>query len=274
MTDLPKEGEEKPGRGLFFKIRVTLLLGVLALVLLYAWHDVTSRRARTSWDHTLEIAVVVLRRDAVDPEAIRLLEARLHPLEERMTEELHRYRPDAPPPFAFRFFGPVDVEEDPPSAEGDGIVDLATHAYRLSRYLARVDDTVSLPSRAYDARIYVTAKRPRRDDRTLVEGVSEEGGRVGNVTVELDDGMADFALAVVGHELFHTLGATDKYDPAGHPMIPEGLAEPDREPRFPQRFVEIMTRSRPLGGGAEQIPEAIDDLAVGPTTAKEIGWAR
>ena len=45
--------------------------------------------------------------------------------------------------------------------------------------------------------------------------------------------MADFALFVAAHELFHTLGATDKYDASGAALVPSGLAEPDLNPLVP-----------------------------------------
>lgn len=35
-----------------------------------------------------------------------------------------------------------------------------------------------------------------------------------------------------------------------------------------------MARNRPLSPGVATIPESLDELAVGPLTAKEIGWAR
>jgi hypothetical protein len=54
--------------------------------------------------------------------------------------------------------------------------------------------------------------------------------------------------------------------------VPDGLAEPDRSPRFPQRFAEIMARNRPISATEEAIPDKIDDLAVGSATAREIDW--
>lgn len=105
-----------------------------------------------------------------------------------------------------------------------------------------------------------------------MEGESEEGGRIGFVEVELADDMADFALFVAAHELLHTLGATDKYDAAGRARVPEGLADPERAPRFPQLAAEVMARNVPLSATQERPPESLDELAVGPTTAQEIGW--
>jgi hypothetical protein len=72
----------------------------------------------------------------------------------------------------------------------------------------------------------------------------------------------------------HTLGATDKYDASGRTAIPLGLAEPDRVPRFPQRYAEIMARNRPVSESEERVPEGFAQIAVGAETAREIGWQR
>jgi len=84
--------------------------------------------------------------------------------------------------------------------------------------------------------------------------------------------MVDFALTVVTHELFHTLGATDKYDANGRTLRPSGLVEPNRSPLFPQPLLDVMARNRPIADAAEVPPESLDELAVGPATAREIGW--
>jgi hypothetical protein len=96
------------------------------------------------------------------------------------------------------------------------------------------------------------------------------------VQVELDAAatVVDFALVVVAHELFHTLGASDKYDAAGRPLVPSGLAEPERQPLYPQTYAEIMTRDRPVSPTAGMVPDRLDDFAVGAVTAREIGWTR
>ena len=46
---------------------------------------------------------------------------------------------------------------------------------------------------------------------------------------------------VMAHELLHTLGATDKYDPASDaPRFPEGYGDPRQVPLYPQQFAELM----------------------------------
>jgi hypothetical protein len=107
-----------------------------------------------------------------------------------------------------------------------------------------------------------------------VEGEGQQGGRLGAVEVDLDGSMVDFALFVAAHELFHTLGATDKYDASGRTLMPAGLASPMLRPLFPQPCAEVMARNRPVGPGSEQPPDRLDELGVGPLTAREVGWLR
>ena len=253
------------------KIRIAVLLGILAVVLLYAGRDIQRRRDRTNWERRLDVAIVLLRKGDVDPAAITALRERVPALETRLGEELARHRTRRMQPFSLQVFGPVDVETPPPSPVSDGFFDLADHAVRSWRYTSAVDDDAGVESRAFDVRIYLVVRPPESRTRT-VEGQSEQGGRVGSVEVELDEGMVDFALFVATHELMHTLGATDKYDSRGLARAPEGLADPEQAPLFPQPGAEVMARNVVVSPGVERPPETLDELFVGPTTAREIGW--
>lgn len=78
---------------------------------------------------------------------------------------------------------------------------------------------------------------------------------------------------VVLHELFHTLGASDKYDlQSGLPYYPVGYAEPKRKPLFPQTKAEIMGGQIALSENTAKIPPSLNKVIIGPETAKEIGW--
>lgn len=258
----------------FFRARVGFLLVVLAIVALWGWRDVRSRRARNSWDRPLSVALVLVRRGPIGDEAAAAFGARIPELDTRMAEERRRYASGDMHPFAFSFVGPVDVVDGPPSFSGESWLDAAKHTFALWRWTSSVDGAAHLDAASYDSRIYVVATPPASAQRELIEGESEEGGRLGTVEVELDASMADFALFVAAHELFHTLRASDKYDSAGRTLIPVGLAEPNLVPMYPQRFAEIMARNRPVAPGVEEPPVSLEELAVGPTTALEIGWTQ
>lgn len=259
-------------RRAFRNARIGVLLGVLAIVLLYAWHDVHARRERIKWTRTLNVALVLLRRGPVDQHAIAELRTRSGVLASQLDKQMHRYR-QGPPPFDFTVAGPVDISTPPPSPDGTGLVALAEHQYRLWRYLSHVDDEAGVDPDAFDSRVYLVVEPPH-GRRQMIEGEGEEGGRIGVVTVDLGDNMVDFALFVATHELFHTLGATDKYDSTGHALVPQGLGDPDQVPLYPQRSAEVMARNVVLAPGHERPPDTLAELAVGRWTAREIGWAR
>ncbi len=77
---------------------------------------------------------------------------------------------------------------------------------------------------------------------------------------------------VITHELLHTVGATDKYHGDGYPIFPEGFADPEREPLYPQDTAEIMAGRIPLSVDSAEIPESLEYCVIGPRTATEINW--
>jgi len=260
------------GRSWFYRVRVTVLGAVLLLVVLYAWTDQRRRSARTKWERPLRVGLVLLRTGEVAPAAFAALERRAPALGDRLDAEYRRYHPGASAKLVDIIgYGPADVTRGPPEPEGDTLWHQVRHAWELWRYTRQVDAHAAVPA-GLDARIYVLTQPKREDGRAFVEGFSQAGGWIGVAKVELDESMIDFALFVAAHELFHVLGATDKYDATGRTRIPEGLPVPERDPRLPQPGAEIMARNRVLGGGREVPPESLDELFVGPATAREIGW--
>jgi hypothetical protein len=257
----------------FYRVRVSLLGAVLFAVVLYAWNDRRRRHARTSWERPLRVGLVLLRTGAVAPEAFERLEARTHALGERLNAEYRRHRPGrAAKVVDIVGYGPVDVSRGPPQPAGDGPWERVRHTYDLWRYTRQVDEHANMVPRALDARIYLVTQPKRAEHVAVVEGFSESGGWTGVAQVELDDGSVDLALCVAAHELFHLLGATDKYDATGRTRIPEGLPAPDQTPRFPQPGAEVMARNRVFELDREAPPDSLDELYVGPLTAREIGW--
>ncbi len=247
------------------------MLTVLLLIGLWWLSDAKSRSSRTDWQRTLSVAVVIVTPRPVAPAALRRLDERLEVLEDQLAHEFRRYH-SGPRPFRFTSFGPVAAQA-PPRA-GDGVLDVAVSQVDRWLYLSDIDRSVGLDASRYDSRVYVVARPPASRSVQAVEGYGEQKGRVGIVEVELSDAMVDMVLSVVAHELFHTLGAEDKYDASGATLNPEGLADPTLVPRFPQRCVEVMARNRPLAPGRETPLDNLMELGVGPVTAQEVGWRR
>jgi hypothetical protein len=253
-------------------VRVYVLLAALAGTLLWAWHDVRARRQRTEWQRPVEVSVALVELGQVDRPSLIALRQSFPALEKRLAVESHRFGKSLARPIAFTIFGPVAVDRPPPADPDDSLVSLARHAYEQWRWTRAVDRGSGLESAGFDSRIYVVVRAPSDSARSWVEGSSEQGGRVGVARIELARCSVSLALFVVTHELFHTLGATDKYDAQGRALIPQGLVEPNRAPLYPQRFAEVMTRNLVLAPGAERPPESLSELGVGDETAREIGW--
>jgi hypothetical protein len=168
--------------------------------------------------------------------------------------------------------GPVSTNTDPPRVAEQDLWGLVRHSYAVWQWTRDLDQRGHVAWRGYDARISLVLKPARGGEPAFVEGESEDGGRVGVASADIDGGMLDFALFVSAHELFHTLGASDKYDDHGNARYPEGFAEPALEPRYPQRGIELMARSLPLSPTSERPPDTLEELWVGAATAREIGW--
>ena len=77
----------------------------------------------------------------------------------------------------------------------------------------------------------------------------------------------------MAHEMLHTLGATDKYDPVNDaPRFPDGYGNPGQLPLYPQMFAELMAGRRMLSPNRWEQPDSLDQVVVGPATALEIRW--
>lgn len=75
------------------------------------------------------------------------------------------------------------------------------------------------------------------------------------------------------HEILHTLGATDKYDLSnGIPQYPEGFADSQQQPLYPQLKAELMGGRIAISKNETEIPASLKSVVIGSKTAKEIGW--
>lgn len=255
----------------FWHVRVGILLAVLLGVLLYAWRDVERRRTRRLWQRPVRVALVLVEHEPIPPDLVEALMRRVPALESHLNAEGRRYLATPLDAFEFHAVGPVRARRPAPLEAGAGTVDNLRLSWKLWRYAHAADDASGIDSDIYDVRVYLAAHAGHGRMRN-VEGVGQDGGRIGVVRVELADTMIDLALVVAAHEVFHTLGATDRYDADGRTLVPDGLAEPDLRPLYPQRRVEIMDRNRPISPTEAVPPESLFEIAVGQRTAREIGW--
>jgi hypothetical protein len=119
--------------------------------------------------------------------------------------------------------------------------------------------------------VYHDADEPAGLDRST----ALRKGMIAVANVFADSDYAGSNTVVIGHELLHTLGATDKYLPTtNQPRFPEGYAAPQASPRYPQAQAELMAGRRPLSPTSAETPRNLREVTIGNQTAAEIGWIR
>ena len=111
------------------------------------------------------------------------------------------------------------------------------------------------------------------ESQRLAHSLGLQKGLIGVVNAFADDEMSKENNIVIAHELLHTVGASDKYDPrTNQPLFPIGFAEPDREPSLPQKKAEIMAGRIPVDVNKTISPKSLKKVLLGETTATEIRW--
>jgi hypothetical protein len=256
----------------FRNIRVALL-GVV-LISIGGWAVLRNNRldARTRWARAVHTKVVLVAQGPISPAAKARWEAGLGSLDEWFVREWERYRPHSSVPMVtFALAGSVQVPAFPTlPGTAEGLADRVRETIAFGDALNAIDAQAGDPS-PRDATIYVML-RPNHSGGAQVEGVAEAGGRRGIVEGSLDAVELALELTAVAHELLHLLGASDKYDAAGHALLPQGLPEPDAVPVFPQRAAEVMVGEIAIGPGQGKPITRLEDVRIGPVTAREIRW--
>jgi hypothetical protein len=125
-----------------------------------------------------------------------------------------------------------------------------------------------------DIRMYLLFHDPETHD-ILSHSTALSKGMIGRVNLFGHRGYHQQNMVIVAHELLHTVNATDKYRLTDNmPIFPEGYAEPEKLPRYPQKMAELMGGRIPFSETNAEIPETLADTLIGEKTAQEIGWIK
>jgi hypothetical protein len=254
------------------KLRIAILLFILAIALYSNWYDELST---TDWDETLSIGVFPVNADDGDEGARHIASLTVQDLadiEAFLNEEAHHYGVKIGRPVRVDLF--PEVREKPPQHDVDGNI-FSTMWWSLKvRLYARRNSRPPGALPPPQIRVFVMFHDPNFT-RSVPHSVGLQRGLVGVVHAYAERIMTPANNVVITHEILHTLGATDKYDPATlAPIYPIGYAEPGREPRFPQEFTEIMAGRYAVDPHTFEMPASLDEVVVGGATAREIRWRK
>jgi hypothetical protein len=249
-------------------LRVAALLLILLVVALTTWLD---RYRSTRWREPLFVAIYPI---AADDSAVTrsyvdsLTREQFKAIDFFLSRESARYHLRTDEPIRSRL-QPELREQPPQRAAQAGIFSTALWSLELRYWAWRVSRRAREPE---DVRIFVLYHDPALTP-TVPHSLGLTKGLIGVVYAFAAPVMGGANDVVIAHELLHTVGATDKYDPANDaPRFPEGFGDPRQIPLYPQRKAEVMAGRRMLAPDRWQQASSLDEVVVGAATAREIRW--
>jgi hypothetical protein len=253
---------------LFKFLRIAILLLILATVAQEAW---LSQARITAWKEPVRVAIYPISGDggaATTAYLLRLRPATFAPIEDFFVEEAQRYHLNVTRPVSITL-APALAELPPqPPYQGNMLANIFWSLH-MRWWAWRHDGVAGVKPQI---RLFVLFSDPDKQ-KMLMDSVGVQRGRIGLINAFASAEMAGSNNVVIAHELLHTLGATDKYDlDTSLPRFPDGYAEPERIPRYPQFFAEIMGGRIPVTRDSATIPESLQQALIGSLTATEIGW--
>ncbi len=234
---------------------------------------VLTRIRTTSWEQPVRVAVFPINGDSRDATAAYiagLSQEKFAPVAEFIRSEAKRYGIGISEPITIALGAPVHAFPPRTPARHSGL-EVILWSLRL-RYWAWQHGDVAGPSP--HIRMFVIYFDPEMRNQ-VAHSLGLQKGMIGVVNAFATRMQTAQNNIVIAHELLHTLGATDKYDPENNlPRHPEGFAEPDKMPLYPQQWAEIMGGRTPLSDTRAEMPASLDSVLVGSATAAEIAWVK
>jgi hypothetical protein len=253
----------------FKRLRIAILLYILLFVALGQW--LASWRSR-NWNDPLHVGIWLVNGDgdATTGGYLDTLEGdSFEAIESFFAEQAEAYGLELDMPFRIELAGELD--EAPPAAPEDGgWFDVLAWSLKMRWFVTGLHFGYDGPTP--DITLFAIY-REGGNGGTLDRSTALRKGMIVVANLYASREMHGSNEMVIAHEVLHTLGAGDKYDLAtGLPLHPEGLADPDLTPLFPQRQAELMAGRIALGPAEAATPHSLRQVMIGPATAHEIGW--
>ncbi len=255
---------------MFKAIRISVLLLILTFVVLNTW---LSQSRSTDWNNSLWVKIYPINADGSEAtnRYIESLDVRtFEEIESFVAREAERYRKSVSRPVRMEL-GRAITEQPPALGSSYSVLDVMLWSLKMRWWVGSV--TNSQDDIEPDVSIFVRYHQAE-GVFVLEDSVGVQKGMFGIVNAYTGRRHKGRNNVIIAHEFFHTLGASDKYDlSTGQPLAPDGLAEPDRMPLYPQRFAEIMGGRIALATDDAVIPKSLKFARIGPLTASEIRLA-
>ena len=252
---------------MFKAIRIGFLLLVLLIVTVSGY---LTRARSTDWQDTLYVKIYPINGDGSDT-ADRYIDTLdiddFTDIESFFARETGRHGRDVRQPVKMELGARIH-EQPPLVGPAPSRLDVVLWSLKLRWWSGSI--TSEQDRIDPDVRIFVRYHDPEASF-VLENSVGLQKGMVGIVNAFGARQYAGTNNVVIAHEFLHTLGASDKYEPAdSQPRFPEGYAEPERKPLYPQRQAEIMGGRIAISEDRALMPRNLDTVVIGNWTAEEI----
>ena len=252
----------------FKTIRVSILLLILAYV---GFDTFWSNQRATDWKRSLRVVIYPINADGSDVSAeyiAQLEESNYEVINDTLVKLSQNYARDFSIPVSIKLA--PEIKSLPPKlpANRSGL-DVLWWSMKL-RYWAWKEDNYQ--GAKPQIRSYALFYDPEQH-KALKHSTGLKKAKIAINHLFANNKYNGQNNVVIMHELFHTLGATDKYDlQSGLPIYPDGYAEPSLEPLHPQTLAEIMGGQIAVSQTEIEMPGSLAKVVIGRKTATEIGW--
>ena len=254
---------------MFKKIRIFVLLIILATVVQQTFLD----KADLQWKDNFYVALYPINADAsaeVGAYIQTLTRADFESMAEYFALEGARYKLGLRRPIELQLGAEV-IEIPPAPPVAGNILDTIIWSLKFRLFAWQNSPKVNV---APDIKLYLLYHNPSTHP-VLSHSTAIDKGRIGRVNLFAERTYDKQNLVITAHELLHTLTATDKYSlDDNFPQYPNGFAEPDKIPLYPQIMAELMAGRIPITQRKAEIPLDLSYTLIGEQTAQEIGWIK
>ena len=254
---------------LFRLLRIGALLTVLIIVAAGTW--LTERRL-ANWERPVWVTFYPLAGDdgADTARFVRKVDAdSFKDINEFFQSQARRFEIDLTPVINVQVAEPgTDLPPEIPDRHAPHLV--AWWSLKMRWYAWNMDRKDGLVKP--DIQVFaIYHGRSGESERGLSVGMRK--GLFGVTNLFAADAMNTRNQVVIAHELLHVFGASDKYSLGStEPTYPEGYADPNQQPLFPQERCEIMGGRIPLSAVDSIMPASLSQCIIGIDTAREIGF--
>ncbi len=257
-------------KNLWKTARISLLLLVLFIV---GMNTFMTGRWTTDWDEPLWVGIYPInggQKEHISNFIDSLDETSFQTIADFFAVEAEAHGLPLAEPFTIRLAPPV-AEMPPAPPQSRNPLTVIWWSLKMRFWVYQNDTFTAGPSP--DIKIFTVYHDTSAS--LLEDSLGMRKGLFGVVHAYADYRHAPRTQVVIAHEILHTVGARDKYDMATQqPVFPEGYANPDRLPPYPQQVAEIMGRGIPISKTQSAMPPNLNYTVIGKQTAREIKWIK